>query len=698
MTGIKATSAISPPKISPVGTEFLTRRFLLLRQRELKARKMRRLPLALLAASIALPAHADDWPASVFMPGLSWDSRTQGLCKSFERKVRAEYFINHPQRAAYASAFKPPSRYVDETSDELKRGESEIFNFRNPEGRYFGDIDGDSSHEEIFVQSYFSSNVEGNRIFLGLTKLSPRDVEMIRGEWNEMIETETADISESKKRNFSLFRKRKYIPYSVVVKYGVSTGRIGVSKYFETAPRDLPIQDEQKEIAATAFRYRTPFQFIEYDDRLYGDTLVEARWQIPRRYDYLSTKSSRVLLSFDQNMRPKAECIVTASPDRRILKPAILEAPSAAKLLNNVIGIEGVEGKCAGGSLDPWSRHKREREFILLNVLTRPWRLGTGDAYKTGPFFAARNRQHAQRQWLRVWRLLSVSNIVEYDRLISSRDEAWELLAGYYENEFNAHSKLASEWADNALEAILASASLGSTDAFGKYKAELDRIERGDADADDFLAIAFYDSESRRRPSDPERVQQSLDRAFRYAVAASANKQTLQELLNDGARVDSGNESALMLSVRDRKMVKFLLNKGADPNRPNVFGKTPLMMAAHIEQTDTAALLLKNGADPNLQTLGSGTLMARDTEQWRSSNYCDYNIKFGNRTALMYAAENSSPKFVELLLDANADPTAKDSNQRDIRDYLDRNGRLDEKQKERVRKLLGKQADADWKN
>ncbi len=35
---------------------------------------------------------------------------------------------------------------------------------------------------------------------------------------------------------------------------------------------------------------------------------------------------------------------------------------------------------------------------------------------------------------------------------------------------------------------------------------------------------------------------------------------------------------------------------GADPNRPNVFGKTPLMVAAHLNRIDSARKLLSAGA------------------------------------------------------------------------------------------------------
>ena len=42
-----------------------------------------------------------------------------------------------------------------------------------------------------------------------------------------------------------------------------------------------------------------------------------------------------------------------------------------------------------------------------------------------------------------------------------------------------------------------------------------------------------------------------------------------------------------------------LLERGADPNATDAYGRTPAHVAAHFKRRGTLALLLKNGADPN---------------------------------------------------------------------------------------------------
>lgn len=63
-----------------------------------------------------------------------------------------------------------------------------------------------------------------------------------------------------------------------------------------------------------------------------------------------------------------------------------------------------------------------------------------------------------------------------------------------------------------------------------------------------------------------------------------------------------GSPDPLMLAVKqgDLKIIKILIDYGADLNRCAHMGNTPLLFAISYEQFDIARLLLDNGADPEI--------------------------------------------------------------------------------------------------
>ena len=72
-------------------------------------------------------------------------------------------------------------------------------------------------------------------------------------------------------------------------------------------------------------------------------------------------------------------------------------------------------------------------------------------------------------------------------------------------------------------------------------------------------------------------------------------------MLEMGECIDSPNangETALMMAVKrnDRKMIEYLLEKGASPNIPDILGITPLMVATFNNQLYNMALLHYYGA------------------------------------------------------------------------------------------------------
>lgn len=101
--------------------------------------------------------------------------------------------------------------------------------------------------------------------------------------------------------------------------------------------------------------------------------------------------------------------------------------------------------------------------------------------------------------------------------------------------------------------------------------------------------------------------------------------------------------SLLLLAVEhnDYELAKFLLEKGFSPNTKNRFGDSPVIHAAqHHNDTKLLKLLVQYQADLNARKIASSETEKKNT----------------NKTALMFAVENSRLTNVVILLTNDADP------------------------------------------
>jgi len=117
--------------------------------------------------------------------------------------------------------------------------------------------------------------------------------------------------------------------------------------------------------------------------------------------------------------------------------------------------------------------------------------------------------------------------------------------------------------------------------------------------------------------------------------------------------------------VDNPELLERAMALGIDPEQPNWFGKTLLMVAAHLNRVDAVRILLKSGASVKAVT--------RDSEK---RDYCSGKLIRLNRSALTYAAENASPEIIVLLVDAGSDTSIKDTKGNPLEWYLAKNPRI----------------------
>lgn len=126
------------------------------------------------------------------------------------------------------------------------------------------------------------------------------------------------------------------------------------------------------------------------------------------------------------------------------------------------------------------------------------------------------------------------------------------------------------------------------------------------------------------------------EEAIAYKYTADGE---VEEIIDDSSDLQKSLKTAI--SNEDTDALLESIDRGADINKVDQFGYTPLMTVAEAGKTDTARILISKGADVNAEvSLGQN----------------------GCVTALMYAASNGHSEIVKLLIDNGADVNVENYN------------------------------------
>ena len=132
------------------------------------------------------------------------------------------------------------------------------------------------------------------------------------------------------------------------------------------------------------------------------------------------------------------------------------------------------------------------------------------------------------------------------------------------------------------------------------------------------------------------------------------------------------------------KVVQILLKEGADPKIQTKDGWTALMYASQNGHSKVVQILLKGGADPNIQQDGRTALMIGSHNghtkvvQMLLKGGADTNIQQEDEwTALMIGSHIGHSKVVQILLKGGADPNIQKENGRTALIYASHNGHFE---------------------
>ncbi|MBR5888343.1 MAG: ankyrin repeat domain-containing protein, partial [Akkermansia sp.] len=154
-----------------------------------------------------------------------------------------------------------------------------------------------------------------------------------------------------------------------------------------------------------------------------------------------------------------------------------------------------------------------------------------------------------------------------------------------------------------------------------------------------------------------------------YVAAKNGETELVKLLITAGADVNKANEDGLtpLYCAADKgrtECVKLLIAAGADVNKAEKFGRTPLCMAAWNGHTECVKLLLNApGIDKSSHTPLSLAVMANDVNKLKHLLAAGADVNKADKegaTPLYWAAYNGHTECMKLLIDAGADVNKAD--------------------------------------
>ncbi|HEY9683127.1 MAG TPA: ankyrin repeat domain-containing protein [Oculatellaceae cyanobacterium] len=259
--------------------------------------------------------------------------------------------------------------------------------------------------------------------------------------------------------------------------------------------------------------------------------------------------------------------------------------------------------------------------------------------------------------YLLQWSNEELWNKVMYEKLLAARKQAIVDVSKSYQKRFKFDEKLATQCAATALDAI--------EGAYISTPSEPDQETTQNAAKNQSDKLKMLVCQNKSTAQDIKKClagrkpeKEELRELLRLAILNHGNTDLIKWLIDQGAPLSGGRETALFSAVRRPEVVTLLLKNGAAVDATNKLGKTALFQALQFDCFKSVELLCEAGADIKHPMLG--VKEAIDPNVFNDDT-CDYNYTVGGRTPLMYAAAFASYPVVKYMLEKGVDIKATDS-------------------------------------
>lgn len=350
--------------------------------------------------------------------------------------------------------------------------------------------------------------------------------------------------------------------------------------------------------------YKNDTEWKDFNSNIYAG-LINVYQKDGSTYLLFERQNSHLLLKLLDQKRLSLTCELITTPTREQINSQAEKLPAVSAFKATLLDMLGTP--CNEGTLHPLS-NAIGALVDTFNVMTyRPWKLS-----------GVENSRKMIEEDFDQWGHSGIWEFTKYTDYLTQISKAEEELGNFYAKNFSLSVGEAKQLAFSTT-----SVALTAGFAHGRFM---------DADHE------FHKRVLNGTVSKDELSNINSDANIRGELNAS----------------NEYKEKLINFAITQPQLLTILLDKGANPNQQNWFGKTPLMYAAQFNQSESAQILLAHGAQTESYTVKT-TLSCIDTN---------------HLTALHYATRYSSKDFISLLLQNGAPTFAKDSKGQTPFDYL----------------------------